>query len=858
MESRNLRFKAILLVVIALISTNIKAIDYYLMNNAVAVTVAGPAGAWTQDPTGAAYVSPPANFNGVGNIWHFANRAAGASLVGNFGPPSAATVVIEAGFNLTVTGAFGQLNEVIWASATGTLTLANNKTYNLVNLDPNSTVIYSSSASTAIVQNGNYGNLVIAATTSFSNSASNVWVYGDMTINAAKTLSLNGQGLRLNSYGMSIAGSGSIHCNGNAFIECYGGNGGNNGTLNFTSGSVLDYMYIQFDTGTDYISLGSNLRISLTTTGTFFQAFGSFNLNGKSLTIDNTSDLSLTTQASDGTIMGSNTSALFVSGTIGVYSGGTSIFMDPATNTLNVLSLNSANTLDAGNALNITDSLSILGGGTFNTNNFVTLKSSSAKKGRLGRVSGTLGGNLTVQTFALGGITDWAVLGVSGIAGRTIADWEGQIPMTCNSCPNSTTSTTNPFASAVIWDESAAASSSVAYITMNYSDPLNVGQGYWIYLGDNFANTGDMTWNVTGPAVTGGTTIPLTFSGAANGDGYNLVSNPYASPISWAKLHNGNANVDDATYIYNADLGLTTSYVASVQSNPGVGANDVIPMGQGFYVRATANTNLVASESIKTTSSNQLLRSASSSPNNSVGSVIYLNVDGGGYTDATAIRFHSNATSSFDKTLDAFKLYASPGYEGFPGVWTKRTVIGTQLNNQDYSINSVPYAQTQNAVIPVVVRVYTSGQYTITGTDLQNIPPNACVTLFDKVTNTTHNLRTSPYVCNINDTTYAARFVLTVCQDVTADVKSQAPASLSNSIFINKDASGVYVDFDFNKATNANILVTNVLGQRIMDTKKVKVTNDNIYLDLNVSDQLIFVTVETENEKVTKKFLNFR
>ena len=203
-------------------------------------------------------------------------------------------------------------------------------------------------------------------------------------------------------------------------------------------------------------------------------------------------------------------------------------------------------------------------------------------------------------------------------------------------------------------------------------------------------------------------------------------------------------------------------------------------------------------------------------------------------------------------------MYNSPGYVGYPGTWGKRTVIATQSNNEDYSINSLPYAQTQNAVIPVIARVYTTGQYTISGSDIQNLPPNACVTLKDKLLNVTQDLRLGNYICTINDTTIASRFELTVCADITADVKSNTAVQAANSIAINKDSQGIFVDFDFNKTTNANIIVTNVLGQIIMDTKKVKVTNDNIYLDINVNDQLIFVTVETDNEKVTKKFLNFR
>ncbi len=285
-------------------------------------------------------------------------------------------------------------------------------------------------------------------------------------------------------------------------------------------------------------------------------------------------------------------------------------------------------------------------------------------------------------------------------------------------------------------------------------------------------------------------------------------------------------------------------------------------MGQGFYIQSGGGGSLNFSEACKVsnnTSANPLLRSSEAqSVDPIVGTVIHLKIEGGGASDYCALRLHQNATTSFDGQYDAYKIYDSPGYVGYPGPWTKRTVIGTQLNNVDYGINSVPYPITQNLVLPVVVRVYGSGSYTISGTDLQNIPGNSCITLKDKLLNVNHDLRTSDYVCNIIDTTYAARFELIVCPNGIINSVNTVVSQSSNSIFINKDAQGIFVDFDFKNTTKANITVTNILGQKIMDTKKVKVTNDNVYLDLNVDDQLIFVTVETENEKVTKKFLNFR
>ncbi|MBK7818759.1 MAG: hypothetical protein IPJ60_15335 [Sphingobacteriaceae bacterium] len=76
--------------------------------------------------------------------------------------------------------------------------------------------------------------------------------------------------------------------------------------------------------------------------------------------------------------------------------------------------------------------------------------------------------------------------------------------------------------------------------------------------------------------------------------------------------------------------------------------------------------------------------------------------------------------------------------------------------------------------------------------------------------NVTQDLKLGNYICNISDTTYASRFELTVCADITADVKSSPAVQAANSIAINKDSYGVFVDFDFKSTTNANIIVTNV------------------------------------------------
>ncbi|MFO0356795.1 MAG: hypothetical protein ACK50A_07565 [Sphingobacteriaceae bacterium] len=832
---------------------------YYLRSNLTAPTSLA---AWTQDPTGATAVNTPTTFGGLNVIWHFRNRT--TATVGTLWNINAAsTASVENGINVTVSGTGptgGQINGLIDIAAGGTVTVQNNKTYKWNLLDLNSsTVVFNFSGAFLFGSVNQFGNVIINQNTSLNGATTDIYINGLLTINGSSLLSFNGYGIYLAGTNGMIAGTGFFSSDAAGFLLFLGGNGGNNGTINFaTSTGTIGGLYYLFNSGSDFIRLGSNVVI--TNSGSFQQITGSCDLNGKSLTIDASADISLPAVSADGVFFGSNTSAIIINGTIGNFSpNGTSIFMDATNNTLGGLTINGGASLNAGNTLNIADSLTISGGSTFNTNGNVTLVSTNTLKGRLGRFNGTIGGNLTVQTFAKSGLTDWTNLGVSGISGQTFNNWYGQIPMAIEGSSTGVTSTSNTYFESVQgWNEA----DTYGYdTTIVVTSPITPGKGFWVFLGTGLTSTSDMLWTVSGTPVTGPQNINLTNSTQA---GWNLIANPFASPINWNSVmaSNPGAQVNDAYYIYDPDLGNSVSFINGVAS-PGSysGMADIIPMGQGFYVEATGNTSLTFDEvnkSNQNTTLQPLLKNNNTvNTNNNIGSVIRLNLNGGGWCDDAAIRFHSNATTSFDKSLDARKLYNSPGYAGYPGEWTKRTVIATQSNNEDYSINSLPYAQTQSAVIPVIVRVYSTGQYTISGSGLNNLPPNACVVLKDKLLNTTQDLRLGNYVCNINDTTYAARFELTICADVTADVKSLDPVKAENAININKDAKGVFVNFDFEKATNANIIVTNVLGQKIMDTKKVKTSKDKIYLDLNTSEQLIFVTVETENEKVTKKFLNF-
>jgi hypothetical protein len=761
--------------------------------------------------------------------------------------------------NLTVNGIFNLTTDLIMSnSAFATLFLNGVITGSgLLRTRNNSRLNIGGSGTFGTLSFGNGGSNLTLSQLTLNRSMSGGFVLGtNLTVNATTTWSngtidLNGNALTLN---------GAINFPPDAaFGELFGSPTSSFAVGGSSAGAITNSLYISQASATTKVlgALTMNrpsrtliLTEDLQVLGNTTLTNGSIDLNGKLLTLSGPIAFATT---SAGNITGSASSSLTIDGSGSITN---SLFMNPSSATsrqLNVFTMNrSGQTLTLGNTLETYGTV-FPTDGIIASNGNLFIRSDATNKGRIDQVIGDITGNVRVETFALGGTTDWAVMGPSGISGLSVASWEGQIPMSCSLCPNDETSAGGYFVSIQGWDETAAASSTLAYTELNYGSSLDPGKGYWTYLGTGLGTTSDLSWTVTGPILKGAFDIPLTSSGPANGDGFNLISNPYPSAISWASLLGGvTGSVNDAIYAYNADLGITASYIFGVSVPPSAGAlTDIIPMGQGFYVQAlSATATLTAQESNKVASNINAIK-----PTNNIGKVINLTINGGGFSDATAIRFHDNATTAFDKKLDALKLFESPGYVGYPGAYNQRTTISTRALDVDYAVNSLPSPINDDIIIPVLVKVYATGSHTITASDLENIP-NTCVILRDKLTNATHNLWQGPYVFNISDTTAAPRFELRVCSGSSPTSIKQTGLADNSNIFINKDVNGVFVKFGFDQTTKSAITVTNILGQKLVDDKTLNANDDLLYLNLEAKNQLIFVTVTTDKQKVTKKIIH--
>ncbi len=399
--------------------------------------------------------------------------------------------------------------------------------------------------------------------------------------------------------------------------------------------------------------------------------------------------------------------------------------------------------------------------GTFSTNlQMFTMVSTATATARIAQITGgDINGPVRVQRYAPGGTTGWAFLGTPISSALSLTDWDDNIAISCPTCPDGYVPN---FPSIYTYDETATGtySDAASYIPLStINDPIVANKGYWVYLGDGFTTTNPITLDVIGTVRKGNQTIPLNYTNnsAAADIGWNLIHNPYPSPISWALLKGATANIDNAIYVFNADLnggaGANASYVNGV-SSPAVGSGgigDAIPMCQGFYVHSTGATALNATEANKVASNQVFLRDASTQ---STLDLLRVNMSGGpnNYSDETVVYTQQGATSNFDSDYDAIKMAGQDVYAP-----TIQIENGTDI----FQINGVPsIAGTYTTSLKTLTGY--AGIYTISASEIIGFPIGTCIKLFDKFTNTTTDLNTSNYVFNLADTTTVARFVLSI------------------------------------------------------------------------------------------------
>jgi len=270
------------------------------------------------------------------------------------------------------------------------------------------------------------------------------------------------------------------------------------------------------------------------------------------------------------------------------------------------------------------------------------------------------------------------------------------------------------------------------------SSAMGAGKGYLVYFGGTSPYTGvngstvatnlsfSGTPNTSNVSVTG-----LSDGSSATTYGWSVVGNPFASGITFSDLTR--TNLDDAYYIWDATAGTWASYVNGT-SSPSGKLTGIIPPMQGFLVKANAaSPALTFPTSARTTATpNTQLRATSPFSQR-----MYLRVTdpANGRVDEAALLAHSQATTAFEGSYDAYKLNS----------WTAGALNLATRSSDGHLLSIQATGEWDTALwVPMQVQTTQNGTLTVEA-DLSDVDAGQPVWLEDLHLNVQHDLRLGAY-----------------------------------------------------------------------------------------------------------------
>ncbi|PSL34711.1 T9SS type A sorting domain-containing protein [Chitinophaga ginsengisoli] len=498
-----------------------------------------------------------------------------------------------------------------------------------------------------------------------------------------------------------------------------------------------------------------------------------------------------------------------------------------ATNTILNLTTNNASGVTLSGTLKVSGVLKATTG-TFATGSNLTLLSTATRTALIdGSGSGSVTGNVTVQRYRP---TSFGYVYFSSpFQSATVNEFSNEINL------NAT------FPTFYQYVENRTSSGWTAYTTT--TGVLTPMAGYAGNLG---TSTSPVTIDMTGVVNNGTIVSPtLTNNNRPYTLGFNLVGNPYPSPVDWDASGGWTRNnVDNAIYYFNAGTtnqytGTYSSYINGVSSD-GIATN-IVPAMQGFFVHVT-NGSFPVSGSLTV---NNTARVNNLTPNFHrerplTEPLLRLSAgftDEGYHADAAVIYFSNTASRDFEIETDALKLMNTD-----PTIPSLYVLAGGQRQ----SIAAWPENIDSTETIPLGLTTEQEGYISFTMPLIERMPAGWHFYLYDKEADITHDLhKTTPYRLLLRKGVYDKRFFLVF--------KTDEGVVPGNTAFYHAFYTGnnLYGQFDKVPGEKCTIAVSNMAGQILF--RKAFKGNGRYLLGSRYSSGVYLVTFQSDKERISKK-----
>ena len=375
-------------------------------------------------------------------------------------------------------------------------------------------------------------------------------------------------------------------------------------------------------------------------------------------------------------------------------------------------------------------------------------------------------------------------------------------------------------------------------------------QGYLIRVPNNHPSITPTAWAGQFSGVPNNGDYAVTMQDAVSGQRFNLVGNPYPSPIDalafvddannsgsitgtlyfWRKTN----NTASSSYCTWTTAGFVTNDEAQVFD-----PNDVIQTGQGFFVEATGiNDQLVFNNDMRIDDhANQFFRTNPSANNNTIErNRIWLNATNstGSFSQAM-VGYMTNATNDFDARIDG--KYINDGDIAFTSL----------LNAVPMAIQgrALPFDVTD--VVPMRFVVTTAGNYTIALDHVDGLfAAGQQVFLRDNLMSTIHNLTEGSYSFASGAGTFDARFEVVFQSTLGTD----GPTLNANQVVIYPLGANAIV-INTGNSTMSTVKIFDIRGRLLTESNGINASQTT--MNVSLTNEVILVQITDLNGFIVTK-----
>ncbi|NJM80851.1 MAG: hypothetical protein HC854_16810 [Flavobacterium sp.] len=368
----------------------------------------------------------------------------------------------------------------------------------------------------------------------------------------------------------------------------------------------------------------------------------------------------------------------------------------------------------------------------------------------------------------------------------------------------------------------------------------------------------DNNWTSTAPGLSYNgqyTGVPNNGSYTYSiGQGYNLLGNPYPSPMNADRFILNNSKISTLyywTHTVPASGGVyPTNNFASYTLLGGTAAaaggaipNNKIQTGQGFYVKSSVafDVKFENEQRLDAVSSTQFFRNIDNSTVNTESEKhrIWINLNNESIpVNQILIGYMESASNGFDEKIDGKTLDVT------------NSSLYNIINNEKYVIQGRSLPFSDEDIVPLGLKATVSGSYSISLETMDGLFLNQEVFLKDKYTNIIYNIKQSAYSFNSEIGTFDDRFEI-----IYKNQTLQNQDFISNDEIIVSSQNNSIVIKSSNEIINT-IVVYDIQGKVILNNTNVN--NKTYSIDsIQRNNQALFLKITLTTGQVLNKKIIF-